>query len=61
MELFALVKRYRGRQQIIAKGTVEYCEAQMYEVRWLARPVHTKNYPVSYFVLPTRKARAVKF
>lgn len=61
VDQFALVKRYRGRQQIVASGTLEFCETKLFSARFAARPVHTKSYPISFFVLPIRKARAVKF
>jgi len=60
MDTFALVKRYRGRQQIVATGTLEFCEAQMFKCRFLARPLHTKNFKISYYILPIRRARSTK-
>ncbi len=61
MEQFALVKRYRGRQQIIAKGPAGYCSRQMEVARDKARPIHTKNYAIAFHYLPVRLARHTKF
>jgi hypothetical protein len=59
--MFALVKRYRGRQQILFKGSETACAMRLSRMKFAPRPTQTKNYPVAFHYLPVVQARRVKY